>query len=541
MKAEQRRRMRIVVLTGAPGVGKTEVGRRLVCGYALPGAVLDTDSVAGIHPWRVDEDLHALIAANLGTCLAGFRQWGARIVVVSGVLLPDRLLPHLQPLIDDPKLDWVFYGLRAEPDELARRILADHKFQDADGRLSWRHLDAEVPQVPGVRLIDTTRLSLAAVVDEILAQEALEMPVQARPGAVAPPRRPQTVAVPAAQLRHTCRLALERAGLPPLVAADLAGELVAAEQDGHASHGVIRVPEYADAIRTGTVDPHATPVTTPTRDSFSVIDARRSVGLIAGRAVCAELVRLTAQSGFGLVGLRASGHLGRLAPLARHVAARNLVMLGFVNFSGAGQKVAPAGGTEGRLATNPIVAAFPSLSGAPVVIDMSTSTSSEGAVRVARLLGRALPDGMLVDAAGHPVNDPDLLYTDPPQAALTPLGGPAGHKGFALAVMVDLLAGVVAGAGHSRAGSTWAGNGGLFIAFSADALGRSPEKIERDIADLEHYVASACRPGRTPPRLPGRSPAPSQRQTTELPAALWHDIRELAGMDHPLVPLAHEG
>jgi hypothetical protein len=164
--------LRMVVITGAPGVGKTEVARRLAGRYRLPSAVVDTDWLADTRPWRADERLYRLIAANLTACLPGYRAWGVRTLVVSGVLMPGRALDHLAHLIADPDLDWTFYGLRAGRAELAARARNDPKAQDAAIRISWSHLDDEVAHVPGVRLLDTTGLTVGEVVEVLAGWEA---------------------------------------------------------------------------------------------------------------------------------------------------------------------------------------------------------------------------------------------------------------------------------------------------------------------------------------------------------------------------------
>src|SRR6185295_3601784 len=106
--------------------------------------------------------------------------------------------------------------------------------------------------------------------------------------------------------------------------------------------------------------------------------------------------------------------------------------------------VAPFGGIEGRLATNPIAFAIPNGS-TPVVADFATSAMPEGRVRTARNTGRRLPDGVLQDASGRATDDPTVLYEEP-EGTLLPLGGPLfGHKGYAMAILVEAMATLLAG------------------------------------------------------------------------------------------------
>src|SRR5690349_13753497 len=112
----------MVVLTGAPGAGKTEVGRRLAGRYRATAAFLDLDQLGAVHPFRPGEAVYRLMAANLAACLPAYRAYGVRVVVLAGVLAPGRLLDHLAALRAEPGLRWQFYGLRAPRAELARRI-----------------------------------------------------------------------------------------------------------------------------------------------------------------------------------------------------------------------------------------------------------------------------------------------------------------------------------------------------------------------------------------------------------------------------------
>ncbi|MEU7524205.1 Ldh family oxidoreductase [Saccharothrix sp. NPDC042600] len=519
--------VRVVVVTGAPGVGKTEVGRRLVRRYRVPAALIDTDAMADVYPWAAEQRTYQLIARNVRMCLAAYRDWGADVVVLSGVLLPGRALDPLGDLLADPGLTWAWYGLRAPADVLVARIRADTKVQDADGRLSWVFLDAEVPGVPGVRVVDTGGVPLEGVVDRIAAAEALELPAgtvrMSHTSVRPPPRADRWVRVGVARAEEVCRAVLRSAGMPASVAADTAADLVDAERNGQPSHGLLRVPEYRAAIAAGELDPAAVPVAYRTGGSAVVVDGRRAPGVSVRALVADELV-----AGATTVAVRAAGHLGRLGPLARRVAAHGLVLLGFVNYSGHGAKVAPEGAWVGRWATNPVVLACPGGDAGPVVVDMSTSSTAEGRVRAALAAGDDLPPGLLTDPDGRPVTDPALLYTDPPGAAITPLGGPASHKGHALAAFVEAMAGAVGGAGHVGAPGP-PGNGGVFVAFPATVFGRSLDEVAAALGGIERHLRAVPATGSQCPRLPGRGPAGRDLpDAIDVPVALWQSIDGIA-------------
>ncbi|MFF5780772.1 AAA family ATPase [Streptomyces virginiae] len=164
-------RTRVILLTGAPGVGKTEVSRRLT-GH-LPGrvALIDLDAIAAIHPWRADETLFDLMSGNLTALLPAYLDWGADYIVVAGVVVPGMMYDRLRPLFANERLDWRIYGLRASAAALAERISQDAKYQDSESRMADSGLDSLVGDIPDAIQIDTDQLSLAGVVECISDHE----------------------------------------------------------------------------------------------------------------------------------------------------------------------------------------------------------------------------------------------------------------------------------------------------------------------------------------------------------------------------------
>jgi LDH2 family malate/lactate/ureidoglycolate dehydrogenase len=519
--------LRVVVITGAPAVGKTEVARRLVGRYRLPSAVVDTDSLADVRPWSADDRLYRLMAMNLRACLPGYREAGVEVLVVSGVLVPGRALDHFADLIASPDLEWVFYGLRAGRAELAARAYNDAKEQDAATRIMWSHIDEETGHIPGVCLIDTTDLSVVEVVDLVARCES-EQAVAVDCIASGQRIPAEVVQVPVGDATQRSAAALESGGFPPDRAATVVEDLLAAEFAGVPSHGLIRIPEYVDAVTAGEICPAAEPSVTRHGNAV-MVDGQRAPGAILSRQLAEVIIGTVRKEGFALVGLRQGSHVGQLRPLGTRVADAGHVLFGFLNFSGAGQKVAPPGAIQARLATNPIVFACPAPPGPPVVVDMSTSATAEGAIRIAHLTAMPVTPGLLQDARGRWVRDPGALYSHPPAASLAPLGGVAAHKGYALSLMAEILAGMVAGGGFVGPVPAAPGNAGLFVAFPAAALGRSPMDIGADVLALEKYLASCPTSQDTPPRLPGRAVSKVNRShsTVAVPATLWRHICSL--------------
>jgi uncharacterized oxidoreductase len=230
----------------------------------------------------------------------------------------------------------------------------------------------------------------------------------------------------------------------------VAQKLVGANLAGHDSHGVIRVPQYVGQVQDGTIVPNQSAQVVRETDVVTVLDGRFGYGQVVGEQAVQAAIDKARRHGIAMSALRSSAHLGRLGDWAEMAAAAGLASLHFVNATGIPLRVVPHGGRDGRGTTNPIAMGIPVEGSGPVVLDFATSATAEGKVRVARNKGALIPPDCLLDAEGRPTTDPNDLYTDPP-GTLLPFGGAtAGHKGGALWLLVDLLAGGLTGGGCSR-------------------------------------------------------------------------------------------
>jgi LDH2 family malate/lactate/ureidoglycolate dehydrogenase len=225
------------------------------------------------------------------------------------------------------------------------------------------------------------------------------------------------------------------------VAAEVARHLVNAELSGHASHGVLRLSQYADEIAAGVIDPGATPERVPAAGQVLLIDAKRGFGHAAA-ALAVQAVLEAADSGPVLATIRNCTHIGRLGEYSERLAASGLLSCVAVGAAGPGVGVMAAFGSrsgEAFLNTNPWAMAFPAEGGA-VVFDAAMSTIAEGKVLAAAASGGQLPAGCVLDSSGRPSTDPADYAAD---GTLTPLGGAlAGHKGYGLALAAALLGGL---------------------------------------------------------------------------------------------------
>ena len=215
-------------------------------------------------------------------------------------------------------------------------------------------------------------------------------------------------------------------------AAYLADTLVDANLRGIDSHGVIRLGAYRARIDAGLTSATAAPIITGSGAALRV-DANGAAGQIAGRAAV-EAARDAARAhGIAAVAIHGSTHFGAAGYYARALANEGLVA---VVVSNSEPVVVPFGGRSPLFGTNPFAFAAPT-SGAPISLDMATSTSAMGKVMVAQAEGRSVPADWGVDADGNPTTDPNAI------TALLPAGGP---KGYALGYLVEVLGGVLTGA-----------------------------------------------------------------------------------------------
>jgi hydroxycarboxylate dehydrogenase B len=251
-------------------------------------------------------------------------------------------------------------------------------------------------------------------------------------------------------LQRIAQAILAAAGSSTDEADKVAQKLVGANLAGHDSHGVIRVPQYVGQVQDGTIVPNQGAEVVRETDVVTVLDGHFGYGQIVGAQAVQAAIDKARRHGIAMSALRTSAHLGRLGDWAEMAATAGLASLHFVNATGIPLRVVPHGGRDGRGTTNPIAIGVPVEGSGPVVLDFATSATAEGKVRVARNKGVAIPPDCLLDAEGQPTTDPNDLYTDPP-GTLLPFGGATGgHKGGALWLLVDLLAGGLTGGGCSR-------------------------------------------------------------------------------------------
>ena len=274
-------------------------------------------------------------------------------------------------------------------------------------------------------------------------------------------------------------------GVPQAEGRLVAAHMVEAGLLGHDSHSVLRYPQYVESVRSGKVIPGAQLEVVSETPRIAQISGNWNFGPVTAAAAAQHAIDKARDGAVAAVTVRQCNHVARLGAFVSQIAREgDLIGMAFCNGHGSDHSTAAFGGRERRLPTNPLAVGIPSRREWPVVLDMTTSMISGGALRVFRNRGQAVPEGMIIDADGQPTTDVERYY-GPPPGAMLPLGFPAtGHKGFGLAVVVDILAGALSGAGCTQPDPPEAGNGLFFAAVNITAF----QPLERFLDEVEEFI-----------------------------------------------------
>ena len=330
---------------------------------------------------------------------------------------------------------------------------------------------------------------------------------------------------------------LQSLGGPAEEAALVAHLLVDANLSGHDSHGVIQIPGYIDAHAGGLIAPGIGFTRERETAATALVDGHWGFGQRLAHEAITLGIDKAHQCGISAVGAYRCYHVGHLGAYARLAAEAGMVGIIAVNDGGGGQRVAPYGGIAGRLSTNPLAVGLPTGTATPVILDMSTSVVAEGQVRLKHARREPMPLGWMIDALGQGTTDDEAFFRH--TGSLLPLGESVGYKGYGLGLAVDVLAGILGRAGHSRQ-QLPPYNNGLFVI----------------VADIERFLppgrvhcwrpGSHCSSQELPPcsrrggdRLSRRAGCPS----TPLSSTPWHcdRSRDLAALRNHGPGARHSG
>lgn len=293
-------------------------------------------------------------------------------------------------------------------------------------------------------------------------------------------------------------------GVPPDDAALFAEALVDADLHGVPTHGVSRLNIYLKRIEAGLIDPKAALTIDRRAGSVLALNAGNGLGQVQARKALDLLMPLAQQNGVATATVRNSQHFGALSWYANYAANQGLVLLAMTNGEPA---MSPAGGYEAFFGTNPIAASFPTGKGFPVKIDLATSTVARGNIIAAQKKKAAIPEGWALDRDGKPT-------TDASEALLGTVLTMAGHKGYALAMMVEVFSGVLSGAAIGPDVGSMYKNldrkqdvGHFFCLFNVEAFLDYREYLQRMDETIDRIKTSKKRPGVDEILVPGERSA----------------------------------
>ena len=301
---------------------------------------------------------------------------------------------------------------------------------------------------------------------------------------------------------------------------------------GHDSHGVLRYPQYVESVRSGKVIPGAPFEILSETPRIAHVSGNWNFGPVTAHRAAQLAVSKARDGAVAAVTVRSCNHVARLGRFAAQIAASgDLIGMLFCNGHGSDHSTAPFAGAEKRLPTNPLAAAVPSGREWPILLDMTTSMTSGGAIRLYRNRREPVPEGFIIDAGGSPTTDVEKYYGG---GALLPLGFPGtGHKGFGLAVAVDILAGALSGAGCTRRDPLEGGNALLMVAVNVAAFVPLDEFLEEVGQFAERVKSAPPADGFEEVVLPGEKShrVREQRLRAGMPvdASAWEQIRAVAG------------
>ncbi len=330
------------------------------------------------------------------------------------------------------------------------------------------------------------------------------------------------------RLRDFAAAVYVRAGMRGQDAQLAADSLVQADLWGHQSHGVMRLSWYAARLEAGVCDPAATPELVPDAGAIAVIDGRDAMGQIGAARAAAEAVRRAKQHGIGAVGVRHSNHFGTAMYFTLMAAREGCV--GFLS-TNASPSMAPWGGRKKLVGNNPWSWAAPAGRHAPMVLDIANTGVARGKIYLARQKGVAIPEGWALTADGRPTTDP----AEAVGGIILPM---AQHKGYAVAVIMDMLSGVLTGSAFGPGvfgpyqQDHRSGAGHFMIALDIakfQPLDAFNARMEEMIAGLKAVpLAEGFEEILYPGELEARSDAGNRRSGLALPHDTLTDLEKLA-------------
>ena len=300
----------------------------------------------------------------------------------------------------------------------------------------------------------------------------------------------QQQAISEKSLRDFCERVFAELGVPQKDAQVTTDVLVLADLRGIESHGVARMPRYVTGLKKGYIKPVDNSRVVKETKATALIDGGQSLGQVVGYGAMELAIRKAKETALGAVAARNSNHYGIAGYYSLMALEHDLIGISMTN---AAPLVVPTFGRNSALGTNPISMTAPTAREKPFVLDMATSVVPRGKLEVLDRKGKPIPQGWAVDETGRGSTDPKRVLEAMAKrlgGGILPLGGEgeefSGHKGYGLALMVDILSGVLSGAATGlsiNADETRPDVGHFFMAIDPSAF-RALDEFKRDMDKL---------------------------------------------------------
>lgn len=334
------------------------------------------------------------------------------------------------------------------------------------------------------------------------------------------------------QLKAKTAEIAERAGVPPADAAMIADVLVTADARGISSHGVVRLARYIDCIRAGGIKPAAELEILNESPNSLMVSAAGGLGIPAAVKTMDRLLEKAKAQAISIATVSHSDHYGAAGYYAMMAADRGLV--GF-SASNTCPLVAPTGGRAATIGNNPFAYAAPGAKHRAVLFDVCMSKVAAGKLVIAAEAGQKIPEGLILTKEGRPTTDPGEIWHD---AVMLPF---AEHKGYGLAVMVEMMTGVLGMAGMMAGVHSWntqpgrdADTGHSFVVVNPEFFGGAEAFRARIDAMIDELKACPPCEGSAEVLYPGelewRREAKALAEGVNLPAASIAELNRAAKM-----------
>jgi uncharacterized oxidoreductase len=322
---------------------------------------------------------------------------------------------------------------------------------------------------------------------------------------------------------------LSAGGMPTDDAKLVAALLVKADLRGYPGHGVTRVAPYLAWIKDGTINLREGPKIVREGKTTAVIEGNHYIGQAAAHMAMDLAIRKAQDHGVGVVTLRRASHSGRLADYMEMATDAGMIGMGAVSV-GSGTTTL-YGGMERIIGTHPMAFGIPARNGRTIILDFATASMSMGEIQKRVAKNESIPDGVILDGHGNPTNDFNA-FRGPPRGVFLPFGG---HKGSGVALITEILGGLLSGNGLAKYWWDKGGHGinGVFLqAIAVEEFQPLDEFLDR-VDELIAFVKSRkTAPGFKEILLPGeqsrRNEARQIREGVEIDAATWTELKQVA-------------